>query len=323
MGLSRPLVTQALTRAHRVRVSPETREEILRVAREMGYQPRNVTTHNIGFVVPSSQIGLDVVSNIFLTATRLLREHGFRLMLFTFDADDVASMRQLLNQKTVDGVILGEWEESAIYHTICASLPTLVLADTPEISTPEDQISMDTVATAARAARYLLERGHRHIALANGPTYSGIIERTGQGILQALSEFGLPPENLHLLNAAAHGDAAEDEDGIEAAIRRVLSCPQPPTAFITLSPGGAISLLNRLQKAGYRVPEDFSVLSIVDSERISNLSPAITATTGVGEEVVETAIRFLLNRIHHPETELQKVFLPGEIIERQSVRSLD
>jgi DNA-binding LacI/PurR family transcriptional regulator len=319
-GCSRAVVTQVLNRSHRVRVSPETRRQVLEIARQLGYEPRNVTTHNIGYLVPAAHIQLDATTAFFEMANRILHAHGYRLILLSFEADSHDEIRQLVTPKAMDGVIFGDWDESLFAHASRKSLPSLLMVDDAELSVAGDQICFDTGETAAIATRYLLGRGHRRMLMIAGTPTSGFSRRLHAGMTQALAEAGLPPENGQLFGTFSKNRNAGDELG--DALLQALRGTEPPTAIIAANANGAIVVLNRLQQAGCRVPDDVSLVSLFDSHRLQALRPLISATTAMGETLVAEAIRCLLHRIRHPETMARRFFLPGEIIERHSVMSL-
>ena len=88
VGVSRAVVTKALHGTGGARMNAETREAILRAAREMGYRPRNVTTHNIAYVVPIQALELQGEVSFLRHVTQALRRHGYRLTLMNLEEDD-------------------------------------------------------------------------------------------------------------------------------------------------------------------------------------------------------------------------------------------
>ena len=175
---------------------------------------------------------------------------------------------------------------------------------------------MDTVKTAAKLTRYLCDRGHERICLITGEVRIGFHERLQRGLYQGLSEMGLPLDNATVI---ATESRKQERDEIGRKLLGDRKKRNAPTAVLTSNLGGAMVVLNQLQRAGYSVPEDMSIVCCTDNPRLEALQPSITATTATGRETAEKAVMRLIQRIKHPETAPGRVLIPGEIIERESV----
>jgi LacI family transcriptional regulator len=173
---------------------------------------------------------------------------------------------------------------------------------------------MDTVATARSVTERLLREGHERFCILTGPIKIGNHERLMRGVMQAMSAAGQPLDNVSVIQ-----NEEERKVEVEDALLPLLKGRKPSTAVITGSPGGAMVILNRLQRNGYRVPDDVSVVSLIDSPRLEALRPAVTATTATGRKEVRLAVEHLLEQIKRPHIAPQRVLLPGEIIERDSI----
>jgi LacI family transcriptional regulator len=312
VGVSHVAVSHVLHRPHQARISPQTKREILRVARKMGYEPRSATTHTISLVVEAKGLWSDVTTNILTAADEILRQHDYRMTVSTLGPDNIQSARELFNQKTVDGVIFTEWYEEKSKALSALKVPWLLLADTPNLNSSVDQIALDTVQVAREMTEYLLHRGHRRICIVTGAAGIGMHERLRLGTLQALNAAGLPASNAMTIH---------DQESVELEhlLLTQLKKKKAPTAVIVGSPGSALVTANRLQRNGFRIPEDISLISLVDSPRLRALRPCITATDALGYQAVEIAIERLIARIKEPEIKPQCSFVSGEIIERDSV----
>lgn len=315
VGVSHVTVSHVLHRSQRSRVSSEMQQQILRVAQEMGYQPRGLTTHTIGLVVEPQSIWWEPTASVISFADEILREHGFRATVTTLGVENFAQASKLFDQKKVDGVIFTEWQTGAAKYLKSLTVPWVLIADADEDAEQVDQVGMDTVETARRAAAHLIARGHRSFCVLTGLQGIGNHERMKQGIFDALEASGLPRDCAAII----HHD---DERELEPELLALMRGENPPTAIIVSNPGGAIVVLNRFQQNGYRVPQDISIISLVDGPRLQSLKPKISATTALGREHIQQAINRLIIKITQPETIPHRVLLPGEIIERNSVCSI-
>jgi LacI family transcriptional regulator len=311
------MVTLALHRTHRTRISPQTRREILRAAREMGYEPRGVTTHTIAFVVDASDVWWGLTTNLLVYAERAMREHGFRMAVVMIGEEDLAAGKTLVTPKTADGAIFTEWHGGKIRRLISPEVPWVLAADEDgDLGEDVEQVAMDTVKTATRLTRYLCERGHERICLLTGSLRSGFHERLQRGVYQGLAEAGLPLDNLVTISATGvENERAEIQRKLIGARKRKTA----PTAVVTGNMGSALVVVNQLQRAGCRLPEDMSLVTVVDRPHLTALQPAVTATTAASHSDAVVAVERLIQHIKEPGLAPQRVLIPGEIIERESV----
>lgn len=107
-----------------------------------------------------------------------------------------------------------------------------------------------------KAGRLLLEHGHRHVAIVGTDLSS---PHRGQPFLTGFHEAFLPEDDGSLETVLIRD--WDDEDPARAALQRLLSQPQPPTAIYTTFDSLAETVYIILQGLGVRVPEDISLLS--------------------------------------------------------------
>lgn len=312
-GVSRALVTRALHRTHRARVSPRTRREILKVARELGYQPRNFTTHNIGYVGRTDALRLVGESRFLLFIDQALRQAGFRLVLTSIGKDEPhPQIDNILNPRTVDGVIFTRWFGGKISQLISSEVPWIVISDEDAIPKSVDKVVMDTVGITGKVMEYLLELGHRHIGVVSSTRVTGgVTAHIAKGINHAFCSAGLP-ETMSLI---AVGLGEEVPPQLTALMQK----PQAPTAFIVYGSEKTVTVLNVLNFLGYRVPQDVSLISLTDCHLIEPMIPPISATTAMDETAATRAVERLLEKIQNPASPPRHIYVPGDLIHRQSV----
>jgi DNA-binding LacI/PurR family transcriptional regulator len=314
-GVSHVAVSYALHRKLQSRISKEKQQEIRRIAHALGYQPRAMTTYTIALALPVHTLRLEFTSSLILTADEILREKGYRLTLAAID-DDVTTRGYLLDQKNADGVLLTD-PRIDVSKVIAPNLPRILMADADEehLTPDTEQVSMDTRETLKAVVSYAVQRGHRNLGLVASVQRSVYDNHLRQGFRAALKEHNLPVSNGHVIEVGG-------TDNTAGPLLRSLESQNPPTLIIAGSSARALYVLNTLQWSGYRVPEDISIISCTDSERLPLLHPKVTATSAGGHDVVSLAIERLLQRIEDPDTPAQRTLLPGTIIERESVSTL-
>lgn len=309
LGISRTLVTQALHGTRSSAISPVTRAEVQSMALQLGYRPRNVTTHNIGFTASLSN--LHTVSDFISHAEKSLRERGYRLTLAGTEDVDGYDLSDALNPKTVDGVLISDWWGGKVVAALPPNMPYVVMSDEDGVGEECDVVAADSFVSFARMVQYLLEKGHRHIALMTATLQSRFYRRMSQGAQEAVTNSGLKNAKLQIVEIA-YQDAPE-------CTLRLMQQKKPPTAILAADLWRATSVLFTLRAAGYRVPEDVSFLSYADSRQFESLRPAVTVTDQFRPELAEKAVERLLQKIRQPETVPRQTLVAGSIIERETV----
>jgi LacI family transcriptional regulator len=312
VGVSHVTVSQVLHQSRRSRVSAETQEKIFRMARQMGYQPRNDTTHTLAVVVEPGSLWFDATAAILTHADEILRGVGYRTSVSTLDEGAMREAKTLFHQKSVDGVLFTQWHAGMEKHLAKLQVPFLLLADTDQAPSSIDQVAMDTIATAGELTRHLLEQGHEYFCVVTGRAGIGMHERVKRGVFETLKAAGVPEKNVSVIHD-------RQDDAFERKLLWLMNQKKPPTAFVAGGPGSAFVTLNRLQVNGFRVPRDASIVSLMDSPRLTALNPKITATDALGYDHIKLACERLLARIKRPTLTPERILVPGAIIERESV----
>lgn len=315
-GVSHVAVSYALHRKLQSRISKEKQQEIRRIAKAMGYKPRALTTYTIGLALPVQSLRLEITSSLIVTADEVLREKGYRLTIAAFDENHPDGRGFLLDQKNADGVLLTD-PRFNVNKIIAPELPRVLMADADEEHTRGeiDQVSMDTRETMKRVVEYAVGRGHKRMGLVASVQRSIYDNHLREGFRAAFKDQKLPARNAAMLEVG-------NRDNTAGPLLKALSGPNPPTLIIAGSSARALYVLNVLQWAGYTVPEDVSLISLIDSERLPLLHPAVSATTALNSEVISLAVERLLQRIETLDAPVQRALIPGTVIERESVKNV-
>jgi DNA-binding LacI/PurR family transcriptional regulator len=292
-------------------VKEQTREMIEQAAREMGYRPRNVTTHTIGYVVTSLHyLRSQLEQEILIAGESALRRHGFHLTLINAEPLSKQAFEDVVNLKTVDGVLLSAWEGGRFESLIAPQIPYLLLSE-EEVGPHVEQICVDFKGTFANILRYLLGFGHERIAALMGRSGKSFYLRMSRAAKAAALEQGDPRLKLRVIGAPPLESAPQ--------LIKLLREPEPPTAVIVADYQHALSVYCDLLTHGLRIPQDVSLVSVCDSREFPFLKPPITATSAGGCEIMDLAVERLMGKINMPETIPHHRSLPGSLIERGSV----
>lgn len=254
-GVSRGLVSLVMNGSPKV--SPERREAVLTAARELGYRPnlmaRNLAqqrTRTVGVVVNDlhNPFFPEVVDGIDGAA----EDHDLHVLLLNGGRDGGRERRcveTFLQLRVESLVLVGSMLDDEQLGGIAPLVPTAVVAGgRPEASV--DSIQTDDVRGAALAVEHLVGLGHRHIVHVDGsPNPSAGPRRDGYAA--AMRAAGLEPM------VVLGGD---DEDAAREPIRRLFDDRHPPTAIFAFNDLLAAGMLDRLDDAGRRVPDDVALV---------------------------------------------------------------
>jgi DNA-binding LacI/PurR family transcriptional regulator len=280
-------------------VSPATRDEVLRHARELGYtnagrrqEPIAPHTQLIALSVPSIQT--DYVKEIVAGAVEALYHRDARLVICSREngAADQGLSAHLLRDMT-DGALLLLTQDSP------DELRTLLLSGYPVVAidpnTPLDDsipaVTSTNWAGGKAATEYLISLGHTHIGVITGPATTRVSADRLSGYQAALLAAGQPLLPKLVLEADW-----TSEGGYRAA-QRLLSAPARPTAIFAFNDAMAVGAIRAARDEGIDVPRDLSVVGFDDIDLASLTMPALTTVRqplhGLGRVGVDMLDRLL------------------------------
>jgi len=90
-----------------------------------------------------------------------------------------------------------------------------------------------------------------------------------------------------------------------------------PTAILAANDAFAIGVIHTLTAHGIKIPEDISVMGINDISVSRYVSPPLSSVQAFTEEMGETGLELLYNRIESPGI-ARRIFLSTQLVIRQS-----
>ena len=178
-----------------------------------------------------------------------------------------------------------------------------------------DQVGFDDFNATLQATRYVIGEGHREVIFAGDISYPWL-HRRFEGYRQAMREKKLK----HGLVAARNPQSFVDF-GQKCAVR-ILSRQPRPSAVVAGNDETAYGLWLSLRRHGVKVPDEISLVGFDDREEAVLMDPALTTVRVHKEEIGQTCMKMLLERLHHPQMTFSQRILPTEFVIRGSVRHL-
>jgi LacI family transcriptional regulator len=323
-GVSRTTVSFVLNNVAGMRISEETRQNVLQAAQALDYHPdatarRMVTgrTKILGFVLSQNldQALADhfvpTVLNGFSQAAAAL---GYKVLFEPMPPEASAgAYTRLVRERHVDGFALSgpRVDDDELWRIEEQRAPVVIMGQLPGSNFPF--VDVDNQGGAALATQHLIGLGHQRIALITNaaPVYTASADRLA-GYHRALEEAGLPfaPELVRYGNFTPQsGVAAMDE---------LLQVQPRPTAVFVASDTVALGALQCLRRHGLRIPEDLAVVGFDDIPLVEFIDPPLTTVRlpafGLGWGAGELLTRMIAGEeINNPQ-----VILETELIVRES-----
>ena len=162
---------------------------------------------------------------------------------------------------------------------------------------------------------YLIRQGHRKIAVLGGPvtSYPSLMRR--QGAQQAMEDAGI------VFNDKLYGLSNYDFESAYHAMNSLLARRADFAALFAMSDVIAFGAIRALVSAGFRVPEDVSVIGFDGITMSRYCVPVMTTIVQPSEQIALQSIELLVRQIEHGSP-AQTVTLQPELQQGESVRAI-
>jgi LacI family transcriptional regulator len=298
-------------------VALQTRARVEAAIGELGYRPdglarslRTQRTHMVALMIP------DITNPYYPLVARGLEDGmdgGYRTFICNSDGHPEREQEFLVEvaDRRADGIVLDSFtlKADSIDAIVPSSTPIVRVGTTGVDDPGYDAVHADDEHGAFDATSHLLERGHRRVAMIQGPAGAG--GKRNEGYLRALDEAGAPvdPEIVVTGEWTRSGGAA--------AARRLLGLPQRPTAIFCANDMMALGALDAARDLGLEVPRDIALVGFDDIEAAAIVAPPLTTVSNPAYETGLLAGILLRERMTGSYRGLPRtVTLPCRLVER-------
>lgn len=325
MGVSVVTVSKALS--GKGGVSEELRAKIRKLADEMGYTP----LHSPQGGMKAYTIGVLTFEHYFnqfasfywkmyqeLTA-QAIREKCFSLLEVVSIPDEESLVwPKLPDEERVDGIIvIGKPKREYLKMLYRNKKIPMVFLDFYDDELIVDSVVSEGFLGTYRMTEYLIRKGHRKIAFVGTLMYTESITDRYFGYCKALMEHGIERRPELVMN---------DRDPVDGCMGLAYKVPlvmeDMPTAFVCNNDVTAYALIRQLEGAGYRVPEDISVVGYDDYLYADFGDSRITTYAVDMEKMTQAALKVLIKRISDCEMDAKVYVISGKLIERKTVKKM-
>ena len=313
-------------------ISAETTERVLQAISQVNYKPNTLAkslrmgqSHTIGVLVEDIR-GLPVAS-IVSGISETLAKGGYKTILHDLHLleklynqyEQIGSYRQrindglsLLQSANVDGIIYVAMHDRHLDYLFDEMNIPLVFAYSH--GTEKDTyITYSNRDSAADIIRFLIGKGHKHIAVIAGHPHSYPTAQRLLGIQMAMQQAGLslPQEYIRYGNW-------EYESGM-VQTGELLRLPIRPTAIFAMNDLMAAGCMAVLTSEGLRIPQDIAVAGFDNREIAEYLQPPLTTVALPTTEIGVQAALHIIDMISNPRIHPAREIINCSIVERASV----
>ena len=325
-SVSQSTVSRVLSGAEtRVPIAPETRERVIEASRQLAYRPnplarglRGASTNLIGAVVR------DFSDPFFAEAVEaLVKEsmaHGYNVVLGHVhpSLDEAIPLTSVLETRHTDAIVLlGDVRvhPQLLDDLRSSRVPVVALW---QGTSPLEFPTADTDDRAGIRAglEHLAALGHRRIAFVSAELPGDFWVREAAYLEFMGERFGGAPDGYveRCPNTMAGGDAA---------VRRLLALPDPPTAVATSTDMIAVGVLHAAHSLGATVPERLSVVGFDNILISGHTVPALTTLRMPTAKLVNYAINLAVRLAQDPTATHEpslEIFAPDLIVRESTAR---
>jgi DNA-binding LacI/PurR family transcriptional regulator len=320
-GVTARTVSNVLSGSPSVR--PETRERVLRAVTDLGYRmntsARSLKTGRTGTItlaIPDLSIDYfsDLASRIMFHAER----HDWAVVIEQTAArreTEVAILSGAQRQHS-DGLIfqphaLGPGDERYLIGN-----DRLVILGDRIFHGPVDHVTMANTEAARIATQYLIDRGHRRIAVIGANPRVSTVSAASlrlDGYIGAVTSANLPlrpeyqvvAEDWHLRDGAT-------------GMAQLLNLAEPPDAVFCFNDTLAFGALHALATKGLNAPDDVAVIGFDNVPMAEFSVPPLTTIEPGTDQIAKQAIELLAARVDGRSGTPSEVVADCSLIVRRS-----
>ena len=305
-------------------VAQETKDRILKIIDELGYQPnliaRSLASNRsmmLGVIIPKIQhMFLDnYIAQILSGVTDVALQNNYRIMLCPIEPKPDQD-QEYLNQarsKLLDGMLLLKTKiEDPNIDVLAESGFPFVLINHKKYTKNINFVDSQNIQGARLAVQHLYEKGHRDIAFIAGSMDETNARDRLKGFQETMLEFGLTCREHWILYGDFNQETAYHESN------KLFQGAKIPSAVFCSDDYMAIGVINRIKEQRLNIPEDIAIIGFDDIELAAYIKPTLTTIRQPIYDLGKTGAQILLNLIDGKQSVPVHKLLNVELIKRDS-----
>jgi LacI family transcriptional regulator len=327
-GVSIATVSYVVNNKQGIKLASDTEEKVKHAIKKLGYVPNlsarilaNNKSNMIGVVIPQTEnekafmLHNPFYSEFLSSFEYKARTAEYHVLISGTNADeryiDIAQKRNL------DGiVILGAYPKDVLNDLKESKIP-IVLVDTYMSDGYFNAIGTNDKQGAYEATKFLISKGHKNITVVTGSVEEhGVNQERLDGYKKALTDSGIAINENYIFTGTVSYEYGEK------VAERMKELSSEITAVFCTADILALGLLKGLHKLHISVPKDISVMGFDDIYLADLITPSLTTVKQNITSKGECAAKMIIDLAEDKIKEKQMLFVPMEIIERESVREV-
>ncbi|APD06751.1 catabolite control protein [Flavobacteriaceae bacterium UJ101] len=304
----------------------ETREKIQKFAKENHYKPNSIAlsllnkeTKTIGLVLPS--ILNYFFAKVLSGAEDVANQRGYKIItcITNESLQKEITTLDMLNSGTVDGIMISLTQETQqkesfdhLKDVIKNTVP-LVMFDriTDEIEC--DKIIVNDKEGAYVATDHLIQTGCKNIALVSTIHNSSVGKLRVEGYKKMLLDQNITFEDQWIIETH---DAKEIEKRLEPLLEKELD------GILALDESSTIEIMRIVQKKGFSVPKDISIIGFTSGAISKYITPTVTSISQHAKNIGRTSIHKLIDRLEgiNAHDRFETKVIKTTLVERNSTK---
>lgn len=320
-GVSKSTVSKALSGYKTI--NKETRERIQKVANELGYLPNAAArslvkkrADTVG-VVYEVEFGL---RNLFFSAVleefrKNSQANGYDVLLLTYNHESGLDYLKHCNSKNVDAVLVVSKGSAPMEEIEKLTNSNLAVVTLDPVHQSINSVYSNPYQGIMLSCQHLYDLGHRKIAYIHGSNYSFIGTERLRAYLDFMKEKNLTP----IYMSDYSNESYTFSEGYQT-MKKIYHTYGLPEAICSASDLMAFGAITFIQKQGYKVPDDVSVVGF-DNVSICEISTPRLTTVAQNYEAIGKAAWDLLDRMLQTDNHKEEpVVIDTFIVERESTK---
>lgn len=321
LGVSVSAVSKAFNDKYDIKA--ETREKILKVAKELGYSPNPIArkltqkrSYNIGVVVP--EFLNPFFPKVILGIQEVLHEKGYQVLIMQSNESAVTERENIktLVDNFVDGIILSltqETENIAFIQDLINKDFPIVLFNRVSGELNVSKVVFDDYKWSLFVTEHLIQQGNKELINLSGPSHLNLSKNRIRGFIDAHRKYHLSVSKENIIETDLSMEKGEQ------IVEELIKKDRLPQGLVCVNDPTAKGAIRALKKYGYKIPNDVAVIGFTETPSGALIDPPLSSVEQPSVQMGQLAAELILkqmdsNKLKVPET----IVLSGKLKIRES-----
>jgi LacI family transcriptional regulator len=305
-------------------IKKETKDLILKTAKEMGYRPNPMAkkliqkrSFNIGIIIPEFINGF--FPNVIIGAQEILFEKGYQVLIAQSNECYETELKNVetLENSMVDGLLLSiscETKNTEYYQKLIKSGLPIVLFNRVNKNLNASKVLFNDYKWAFFATEHLIVQGYKKIVHLKGIDSLNLSHERARGFTDAFKKYRITITKDQIIPTGFN-----IEDGMRVAKEMIKNNDIPDAIFACNDPS-AIGAMKVFKKHGYKIPTDIAFVGFTESKMADLIDPPLTSVLQPTLDIGREAAKLLIEQIENKNTPFipQTITLNGQLNIRES-----